>query len=292
MSLAMNIIPELWSNEIVAQLETNTVLMGLTNKMIASPLASKGDKMYIIGAADVSTGAYTDTADITYATPTDSSLATLSLDQDFYGALEIRDSEAKQANVQWQQLYAARIGYKLGLDFEGYLAGLHGSLTNFYETGSTDWQWGTDAADVPKFFAALEKAFADADADSLPGRKYVVLPTIGIQGIQLYLSGKATNLGDMTMVDGLKGKAGYKGTIGGFDVYVSTQLKTVSTTIHGVAGVAGDGWASARAIEPTLEVLRLEGGFKSGIRARHLFGAAVYRSAIMFDVNLNTSLLA
>lgn len=290
MSLSMNIIPELWSSEIVGQLEANSVLAARTNRMIASALANKGDKMYIIGASDVTAGAYADTTDITFATPSDSS-STLTLDQDFYAAVELRDSEVKQANADWQQQIARRMGYKLMIEMDKYIGSLHATYTDFQES-SSDWQWGTDAADVPKFFAALTKAMADAEGFSLPGRPYVVLPTIAIQGIQLYLSGKATNLGDMVMVDGLKGRAGYKGTVAGWDVYCSTQLTTETNTIHGIASIEGDGIASAVAIEPTIESLRLEGGFKTGLRARHLFGAVCYRSAVTFDIELNENLLA
>lgn len=291
MSLDMNIIPELWSSEIVAQLETNQVFGARMNQMIAAPLASKGDKMHIIGAADVTSGAYTDTADITYTTPTDTDTQ-LTLDQDFYSALELRDSEVKQANVEWQGLYARRMGYQLADDFDQALAGDHATWTDNYETGTTAWQWGTSAADVPKFFAAVRKQMADADCFTLPGRPYMVLPTIAIQGIQLYLSGKATDLGDMKMVQGMIGQAGYHGTVGGYDIFESTNCVSASSVTHGLAGISGEGIATARAIVPTVEQIRLEGGFKTGIRARHLFGFKTYRAATVFDLNLNDSLLA
>jgi hypothetical protein len=140
---------------------------------------------------------------------------------------------------------------------------------------------GADAVSVAAYPASDNITYAAAaDTDN-------TLLTIAIQALTLYAASRATNFGDASSLNG------YVGRMFGFDVYTSNKCPVVSTTVHGVAGVKGDGIAGAVAIPPTeVEEIRLEGRFASGVRARALYGWKVYRPTVLVDVNLNTTLLA
>ena len=290
-----NIIPELWSSEIVALLEKNLVASQLTNRQITTGLMDKGDTLHIIGAGAVTTAAYADTgSNITYTAPSDTT-ADLSLDQDQYAALAIYDKEVKQAGIEWQSVYARRMAYELADDIDTNVLTVAqaGAGIDNYESSTTPWQLGAAGGDVPELFASVTKDLEDADAFSLPGRPYMVVPTIMAQAIRLYTSQIATNLGDSALLSGQPARNGYMGNYAGYDLYVSRNCIVDGTTVYALAGITGDGIADAVQISPNdIEPIRLEGKFGTGIRARALFGAAVYRSGIVANVHLNTTLLA
>lgn len=284
MSMA-HIKPELWAQEIILTLKKMLPAASVCNTNLAGDITKKGDKLHIIGAGSVSTAAYPDSENITYADPSDTDTE-LEIDIDQYFAIKVEDKDRKQAAVSWEQIYAGQGAYKLkdDIDTQIMLEYANAGLDS-YETGTTPWQWGAAGADVPKFFAALHKQLDDAKAPRV-GR-YVILPSIAIQALTLYASSRNTNWGDQVTLNG------FAGNMFGFEVFMSANCYTESSVVHGLAGVKGYGMAFAQQINPDdIESLRLEGRFATGVRGRVLAGVATYQSGIMVDINLNTTLLA
>jgi len=281
----MNVVPEVWAREIIEQLPLYTALGGLAN-IVTGEINRKGDQLHIIGADAVSVAQYPASDNITYAAAADSD-NTLLIDTDYYGAVKIEDDTARQAPMDIMPIYARDIARKLAEQWEadGLAAAYAAAGINSFETGTTDWQLGTAGADVPAMLTGINKQLDDNGAPR--AGRYIILPTIAIQALTLYAASKATNFGDQSSLNG------YVGRMFGFDVYTSNKCPVVSTTVHGVAGVKGDGIAGAVAIPASeIEEIRLEGRFASGIRSRALYGWKVYRPAVLVDVNLNTTLLA
>jgi hypothetical protein len=281
----MNVVPEIWAREIVEQLPQYTALGGLAN-IVTGEINRKGDQLHIIGADAVSVAEYPASDNITYAAAADTD-NTLLVDTDYYGAVKIEDDTARQSPIDIMPVYARDIARKLAEQWEedGLAAAYAAAGLNSFETGTTDWQLGAAGADVPAMLTGINKLMDDNGAPR--AGRYIILPTIAIQALTLYAASKATNFGDESSLNG------YVGRMFGFDVYTSNKCEVVSTTVHGVAGVKGDGIAGAVAIPPTeVEEIRLEGRFASGVRARALYGWKVYRPEVLVDVNLNTTLLA
>jgi len=279
-----NIIPEIWAKTILALLEKSLVAARIANRTIAGEVAVKGDQLHIIGAGAVATGDYGASANITYETVSDA-VNTLTVNLDKYFAFKVEDSEKRQANVPWQQIYAERGTYELRDDIDTLLFAEYASAgLDSYETGTTPWQLGAAGADVPTLMAALAKQLNDADAPQ-EGR-FFAMPTICLQAFQLYFASRSTNLGDTVLANGALGRAF------GFDLFVSRNVGG-STTLHGLAGVYGHSIAYAQQVNPSsIEELRAEGRFASLVRGRVLAGIKTFRSGTSIDVNLNSTLLA
>lgn len=281
----LNIVPEVWAREMVEQLPLYTALAGVAN-IVTGEINRKGDQLHIIGADAVSVAAYPASDNITYAAAADSD-NTLAIDTDYYGAVKIEDDTARQSPTDVMPVYARDIARKLAEQFEadGLTAAYTNAGLNSFETGSTAWQLGTGGADVPSMLIGINKQLDDAGAARM-GR-YIILPTIGVQALSLYAASRATVFGDSAALNG------YVGKMFGFDIFTSNKCVVDGSVVHGVAGVKGDGIAGAIAIPSTeIEEIRLEGRFASGVRARALYGWKVYRSGVVVDVNLNTTLLA
>jgi hypothetical protein len=281
----MNVVPEIWAREIIEQLPLYTALGGLAN-IVTGEINRKGDQLHIIGADAVSVAQYPASDNITYAAAADTD-NTLLVNTDYYGAVKIEDDTARQSPIDIMPVYARDIARKLAEQWEadGLAAAYAAAGLNSFETGTTDWQLGAAGADVPAMLTGINKLLDDNGAPR--AGRYIILPTIAIQALTLYAASRATNFGDASSLNG------YVGRMFGFDVYTSNKCPVVSTTVHGVAGVKGDGIAGAVAIPPTeVEEIRLEGRFASGVRARALYGWKVYRPTVLVDVNLNTTLLA
>lgn len=278
------IVPELWAQEIIRQLEKSLVGAAIANRGIAGAIETKGDILWIIAAGEVATGDYPDTDNITYEAPSDTGTY-LTVNIDKYFAFKVEDKEKKQANVSWQQIYAERGGHNLRDDIDALILAEYANATlDSYETGTTAWALGTAGADVPALMAALTKQLNDAKAPQ-EGR-YFVMPSICMQAFQLYFSSRATNLGDQVLANGFVGRAF------GFDLYMSLNCAG-TTTLHGLAGAKQHSIAYAQQIDPTsVEELRLEGRMASGIRGRVLAGIKTFRPATLINVNLNATLLA
>jgi hypothetical protein len=281
----MNVVPEIWAREIVEQLPLYTAL-GSVAKIVTGEINRKGDQLHIIGADAVSVAAYPASDNITYAAAADSD-NTLLINTDYYGAVKIEDDTARQSPIDVMPVYARDIARKLAEQWEsdGLIEAYTNAAADSFETGSTAWQLGTGGADVPAMLTSINKQLDDVGAPR--AGRYIILPTIGVQALTLYAASRATNFGDTASTNG------YVGKMFGFDVYTSNKCPIVSTVVHGVAGVSDDGIAGAIAIPPSeVEEIRLEGRFASGIRSRALYGWKVFRSNVLVDVNLNTTLLA
>jgi len=281
----LNVVPEIWAREIIEQLPLYTSMGDVAN-ILTGEVNRRGDQLHIIGADAVSVASYPVSDNITYAAAADTD-NTLLIDTDYYGAVKIEDDTARQAPVDVMPIYARDIARKLAEQWEadGLTAAYVGAGADSYETGTTPWQLGTAGADVPAMMTGINKTLDDVGAPR-QGR-YLILPTIGVQALTLYAASRATNFGDTAATNGFVGK------MFGFDVYTSNKVVLDSGTYHAVAGVKGDGIAGAVAIPPgEVEEIRLEGRFASGVRARALYGWKVYRSSLLVDVNLNSSLLA
>lgn len=281
----MNIVPEIWAREMIEQLPKYTAMADVAN-ILTGEINRRGDQLHIIGANSVSVAAYPESNNITYSAAADTD-NTLIVDTDYYGAVKIEDDTARQAPIDIMPVYARDIARKLAEQWEedGLIAAYTNAGADSYETSTTPWTLGTDASQVPAMLTSINKQLDDAGAPR--AGRYIILPTIGVQALTIYAASRATNFGDTASTNG------YVGKMFGFDVFTSNKAPVVSTTVHGIAGVRGDGIAGAVAIPPTeVEEVRLEGRFASGIRARALYGWKVYRSAVLVDVNLNTNLLS
>ena len=295
MSMA-DFVPELVLANMVIRARKRLPAAQFCNTNVAIALKEKGNKLTINTMGDVESADTDEEAPMSYGdVNTDGTDLEITMDKTITGKL--KDKEISQIEASGESIeaaLAARMIYKLQDDADQLVMGKYTECAvDSFETGTTPWQWGTDAADVPKFFAGLSKSADDALMED-EGR-FVALPNIAIQGIRLYFGSRLTALGDTVAKAGLA----FPEPIFGWWVFRSPNCVTASSVIHGIAGNLpdiGEGVpgciALAIQISPIVERLRLEGYWADGLRARITGGAVVFKADRCIDVNLNSSLLA
>lgn len=262
---------------------------GFCNLTIGVGLVKKGKKLTINTEGTVTVTDTDESNPMTYE-DVDTTAQDLEITVDKTVAIKLHDRdmhEVEAGKMAVEAAYASRMVYQLqdeGIDQLVFAQYANAGADNF-ETGSTPWQWGAAAADVPKFFAAVHKQMDDAN---LPQQgRFLALPNVAIQGLRLYYGTRESAFGDEVHRNGLVAK-----NVFGFSIYQSTNVVTASSVEHGIAGIEKDGIALAVQISPKIEKLRLEGYWADGIRARVTAGAKVYKSDRVIDINLNETLLA
>ena len=119
-----NFIPELWSANILLELQKNLVYGSAVNRDYEGDIANYGDTVHITGIAHISIGDYTAHTDITIEPATDKDAGELVINQSKYFAFEIDDVEKRQAMNNLTAAYSQDAAYKLRDLTDQYLAGL------------------------------------------------------------------------------------------------------------------------------------------------------------------------
>ena len=117
-----NFIPELWSANILLELQKNLVYGSAVNRDYEGDIANYGDTVHITGIAHISGGDYTAHTDITIEPATDRDAGELVINQSKYFAFEIDDVEKRQAMNNLTAAYSQDAAYKLRDLTDQYLA--------------------------------------------------------------------------------------------------------------------------------------------------------------------------
>jgi len=280
-----NIVPEVWSTEMIMLLEKALLATSVANKDVAGEINAKGNTLHIIGQGDVSVADYPASGNITYS-DTDDTDTELLINIDKYFGLKFEDKANIQANFDFSSPYVQRSVYKLKDAIDTLMLAEYSNGGITYNEGGSDWQFTiATAADVPAFFAGFNKELNEVNASTM-GR-YIIAPPSAIEAFQLYFAGRRTTLGDTVLMNG------YVGSAMGVEIYMSNNCETDGTTIHGMGGVKGDSIAYAQQINPdSIEYLRSEGRFADLVRGRVLAGIKTYRASTLVQVPFNVTTVA
>lgn len=282
----LNIIPEVWANEMIQLLENTLPAASVCNRSMVEQINRKGDVLHIIGAGDVSVRDYPASGEITYDEVSDTDTE-LVINIDKYFGLNFEDSDRVQAGFDFESPYVKRGTYKVRDAIDALLMAEYANANTIsYATGTTSWQFTKDTcANVPTFFTALHKQLDDLKLPRM-GR-YMLVHSEAIQAVSTYYFNRATALGDKVAQDGMIGN------VGGFDIYLSYNCTTASSVTHGIAGVKGEGIAYAQQINPdSIEVIRREGRFANLVRGRVLAGIKTYEPDRILDIAFNETTIA
>jgi len=277
---------ELWANTMQALFETLTVAGRVVNRNVVQD--SRADKWHIVAASEVSVSDVNDAADITYAALTDTDVELTPNFDKAFSLLDL-DTNGVQTAIDYMQTYLKRGAYKLvdALD-ESILGEYANAGSDFYLTGTTDIQFTvTTCAEIPVFFGKLAKAVKDLDwPESAP--KYIIAPSGFKEAILTYTGGRESALGDSDLVNGRSDMFKY----GGFNIGISNNCTTETSSTHGLCGLVGDGIALGVQVNPSsIESMRAESRFGTLYRGRMKAGHKVHRSAAVVDINFNSTVV-
>jgi N4-gp56 family major capsid protein len=236
-SNAGTFIPELWSDEIIAAYKQNLVIANLVNKMPMT--GKKGDTLHIPKPTRGTANAK-DAADTVTIQQTANSEVQVSINKHYEYSRLIEDITEVQALDSLRRFYTDDAGYALAKQVDDDLFALLLSVSNAAGTADgADWTQSAyqinGASDVLIDYddsTALE-AFSDAafrnmiqklDDEDVPmdSRALIIPPAIrnAIMGIDRYQSSD--------FVNGRGVNNGQIGQLYGVDVYVSTNVPTVT----------------------------------------------------------------
>ena len=277
---------ELWANTMQALFETLTLAGRVVNRNLVK--ATNADIWHVVAASDVSVADVDDTADITYNALTDTEVQ-ITPNFDKKWSLIDLDTNKVQSAINYMPTYLQRAAYKLVDALDAAIFGEYANAgSDFYLTGTTDIQFTiTTCAEVPAFFAKLAKAVKDLNwPESAP--KYIMGPSGFKEAILTYTGGRESALGDSDLVNGRSDMFKY----GGFNIGISNNLTTETSTTHGICGLVGDGIALGVQIDPSsIESMRAESRFGTLYRGRLKAGHKVTRSAAVVDINFNSTVV-
>ena len=276
----------LWVKEVLMAYRTSAYAARLANHN----LVEKGANAWnVVTAGTMSSGDVNDGADITYSALSDTKVA-LTVGFDKNVPFIDYDTNGSQTNLDYLRVAMTDASAELIDALDAYILGQHADCGANFDNGGTDWQFTKcTAAEMPAFWGKLEKAVKDLNwADSK--EKYLIAPSGFKEAILTYTGGRESAFGDSVLTAGLPGAFTYAG----WNVFISNNCTTVSTTTHGIAGIVGDGFAVKPLIDQVtgMESGRAEGRHATWYRPRLRAVADVYRSAALVDVEFNSTVVA
>ena len=261
-------IPALWNARLLHALDKAHVATNIVNRDYEGEIKQSGDTVHIntIGAVNVSS--YEHGTSIVYQelSTTDQ---TLVVNQEKYFAFQIDDVDAAQAAGDIMDEAMGRAAYALADTSDSYLLGVIAA------GGSSDNYVGSAGSPVAlaanNIYTNIVKLRTALDKKNVPtiGRSIVVPPDAYALLLQDERFTKVDAVAENVLTNGLVGR------VAGFDVYMSNNVATSSSTYLITAQVP-EATTYAEQIVKT-EALRLENSFKDGVKGLHVYGAKVVR---------------
>jgi len=237
---AATFVPEIWSDEVIAEYEKNLVLANLVKKM--SMKGKKGDTIHVPSPIRGDASQKVNETSVTLIAETEGELI-INIDQHFEYSRMIEDITETQALSSLRRFYTSDAGYALARQTDSALftqgtklgdgTGASWQHSASIEPGATaddpavPWAGGVPTGDFSD--QTMRDALQILDDNDVPmsGRFFVIPPSLcnSIRGIERYNS-----------TDFVNNKGTVNGKIGeiyGVDVYVSTN---VPSDIDAVAG--------------------------------------------------------
>ena len=230
---AATFIPQIWSDEVIAEYEKNLVLAPLVKKM--SMKGKKGDVIHVPSPIRGDASAKVSETSVSLIADTEQELI-INIDQHWEYSRMIEDITETQALASLRRFYTSDAGYALARQADTILFSNgtklgDGTGVSFANSGSIEpgvapagaiTPWGGGVPANPFTDATMRDALQILDDNDVPmaGRFFVIPPSLcnEIRGIERYNS-----------TDFVNNKGTVNGKIGeiyGVDVYVSTNVPT------------------------------------------------------------------
>jgi N4-gp56 family major capsid protein len=232
----MELIPEIWSDEIVAAFKASLVLAPLVKNM--SVVGQKGDIVRLPVVTRGSATAKSADARVTTIVGAGTGLS-VNLDQHWHYARLIEDIATKQANSALRSFYTDDAGYSLGVATDTYIGDRFVTL----QGGTADDNWdaafiGSDGTTAFTDAASNAAALTDAairrsiqrldDANVPQSQRYLVVPP----STRNTLMGLARFTEQAFVGESASGNTirnGRLGNVYGVDIFVSSNLPSPDT---------------------------------------------------------------
>lgn len=276
-----NFIPELWSANIMLELQKNLVYGSAVNRDYEGDIANYGDTVHITGIANISIGNYKAHTDIAIEQATGRDAGELVIDQSKYFAFEIDDVEKRQAMNNLTAAYSQDAAYKLRDLADQYLAGL-------MEADAKSKLNTAVVATATKAYDTIVDLATALDKQNVPdaGRWVIVNPDFYglLRKDDRFVAGSES--AHSTLLNGVVGEAAGMTILKSNTVPAPKSGSTSTQADEGSVIIAGTNAATTFAEQIVkVEATRKEKGFDDIVKGLHLYGAKVVRPEALATVH-------
>lgn len=243
------------------------VMGSLVHKEFQGNIKEMGDRVNIINMGNVIVRDYTRGQSLTIDTLTDS-LSTLLIDQQKYFAFRVDDMDQAHGNTSIMEAYTNRAATAIKEVIDTRLYGHYTEVASGNVIGSTT----PIALTATNIYDQITTLAELLDANNVPaeGRALVIPPKAKTLLLRSSSSNRATAGGDEIV---RQGRVGY---VAGFEVFVSTNIPTLSGGVIPLLAFHKEFVTYASQVNKT-EVVRPASEFSSVMRGLYLYGSRVLR---------------
>ena len=290
---AATFIPEIWSDEIIAEYEKSLVLANLVKKM--SMKGKKGDTIHVPSPTRGNASQKVSETSVSLIAATEGELI-ITIDQHWEYSRMIEDITETQALASLRRFYTSDAGYALARQTDSVLFGLGTSLGNgngsSWVNSATFMPATTTGAAVAYTIDTVTAAHAFTDLTMrdllqklddndvpMTGRFFVIPPVLSndIRGIERYNSSD--------FVNGRSTETGKMGELYGVDIYTSTNVPVIETAaqnsangdVRGALLAHSDAYVLAEQIGVRSQTQYMQEFLSTLFTADRLFGVQAYR---------------
>ncbi len=257
-----NFIPTLWSARLYETLKKAHVFANVVNTDYEGEISGEGDSVKINTIGSITIGDYTKNGTISLE-QLDSAQTILEINQAKYFNFMVDDIDKAQTKPKVMDGAMREAGYGLADVADAYIAGFH------TEAGSSVEEL-TMKTNPEEAYEALAYAGEKLDEKNVPREgRWIVVPPFFNTAMVLAGLLEASGTTDATQ----EKLNGFVARLLGFDIWVSNNLKVVSTNTIGLAGHRKAISFAEQILD--VEAYRPESRFADAVKGLHVYGAKV-----------------
>ena len=218
--------PELWSEKLNITLDDNGKYTDIVNRKYEGEIKQKGDKVYFYTLGNLTVSDYNPNASgfsgITYQDPTGDKQY-LEISQQKIIPFLVDDIQKVQANGELVDQYINRIAVAASQTKDKYIHGLAvaNATTKLHTDSALEMTKDNVWAEICNMYAVLSRKNALINGTDYAGKRPALVVTPEIEGIIKQCSQFFANAVGAEVL-----RKGQIGTLGGFDVFVDTNIVT------------------------------------------------------------------
>ena len=273
--------PEIWSQKINIALDNYGAYNDIVNRKYQGEIKNKGDKVYFYTYGNLTVRNYAPTATgfsgLSWEDPT-GDRQYLEVDQQKYVAFQIDEIEKVQSNVDLVDGFTKRMAIAFAQTKDLFIHGLAvaNATTKLHSDNALSLTKDNVWATICDMYAVLARKNAIVDGVDYSGKRPALIVTPEVEGVIKQTSQFFTNA-----VGAEQLRKGQIGSLGGFDVFVDTNVQTDKTGTgtgaaysQNIVAMTSDAITFAEQITKT-DIIKAENSFHHKVKSLHVYGGKV-----------------
>lgn len=273
--------PEIWSEKLNIALDNHGVYNDIVNRKYEGEIKNRGDKVYFYTLGNLTVRDYNPNATgfngITFEDPQGDKLA-LEVSQQKYVAYTVDEIQKVQSNIDLINKHIERMAQAFSQTKDLYIHGL--ALANATTKRNSDSAASMDKdkiwGEICAMYAVLARKNAIINGKDYSGKRPALIITPEVEGLVKQTSQFFANAVGAEVL-----RKGQIGTLGGFDVFVDTNIQTDKTGTgtgasysQTIVAMTSDAITYAEQITET-DIIKAENSFHHKVKSLQVYGGKV-----------------